>query len=703
MLPITLLLPTSKKWRNLSGNEARHHSSGNQSVLKYLSCAFLVLLGSNSSLANSAITVQPNLEFPQSSEPPPPSNPVQSKQNTEQDLENQRHLFQAALNALKNSENDIFLYLKKQLADYPLYPYLQYEHLKRLDPLKTLKPLDDFLTHYNQVPVSYSLRRNMLKAFYKQQDWQNYKKYHHPELSDASSQCRFQEAMYHTGSQLEAIENGLKLWNVDKSQVSNCDPLFEILIDKGSITEEIVWQRYSKAVLAHRYELAHYLQRFFKSPRYLSLARRYLSLDRNYHLLGNRDLFTERGAEISAVLGHAIRHQSKDDPREAQANWEYYQQHHLFNTATRTEIHTALSKAFYDRGDAASFANLVAAHPDLLEPNFQESRLRQLITEGNWRMLLAWIKSMPLTLQAEERWQYWYARSSSQLGQNDEAVSKIFKELAQKRNYYGFLASDWLNDTYRMEHNPPSVSEQQILQLADTPAMVRIRELRYHDMLTEAYREWHSIAKSMDEPNLLIAAQLAKRWQWHHQSILTMIRARYWDDIDTRFPILHREHFETHTSSRQLPIHLIMALARQESAYYDRAVSHAGARGLMQLMPPTARETATKHRIPYSSKNELFNPEKNIQLGTQYYRDMLNRFDNNRILATAAYNAGPHRVDRWLAKSQGRLPFDAWIETIPFKETRNYVQNVLAFSAIYAHHLGKEDRILNEKERKQRL
>ena len=182
-----------------------------------------------------------------------------------------------------------------------------------------------------------------------------------------------------------------------------------------------------------------------------------------------------------------------------------------------------------------------------------------------------------------------------------------------------------------------------------------------------------------------------------------MVKASRWDEIDVRFPVLHREPFETQSERQRLPVQLMLALARQESAFRAEALSPAGARGLMQLMPATAHEVARKHTIPFRSESQLFDPKLNIALGTSYYRDMLDRFQDNRILATAAYNAGPGRVKGWLNASDGRLPFDAWIEAIPFVETRNYVQNVLAFSAIYAHRLGTAEHLLSAHERQQPL
>ena len=133
------------------------------------------------------------------------------------------------------------------------------------------------------------------------------------------------------------------------------------------------------------------------------------------------------------------------------------------------------------------------------------------------------------------------------------------------------------------------------------------------------------------------------------------------------------------------------------------AKSPAGAMGLMQLLPSTAQQTAKKNGLSFS-KNDLLTPEKNITLGSHYLNHLLDVFDGNRILVAAAYNAGPSRVKQWLNKGKdAQLPYDVWIETIPFKETRGYVQNVLSFSVIYAYRLGQKQRFITPQEAVQQL
>jgi soluble lytic murein transglycosylase len=122
--------------------------------------------------------------------------------------------------------------------------------------------------------------------------------------------------------------------------------------------------------------------------------------------------------------------------------------------------------------------------------------------------------------------------------------------------------------------------------------------------------------------------------------------------------------------------------------------------GLVQVMPATAKATAKKYRIPYRNKKQLHQIATNLAIGSSYYQSLLERFDNNRILATAAYNAGPSRVDQWLSKTSGKLPFDVWMTLIPFKETRHYVSNVLMYSVLYSRKLGLEVPLLTPHEKK---
>jgi soluble lytic murein transglycosylase len=224
--------------------------------------------------------------------------------------------------------------------------------------------------------------------------------------------------------------------------------------------------------------------------------------------------------------------------------------------------------------------------------------------------------------------------------------------------------------------------------------MARARELRFHNDNLDANREWRQASANFTYPDWLAAAIVAGQWQWHSKAIASLGRAQYWDDVELRFPLAFADAINDAAQANQLDSPLLFALARQESAFDASATSPAGARGLMQLMPATAKSTARKYKIPYRRKTELYDPETNIAIASRYYSELLKRFDGSRILASAAYNAGPTRVAQWLNKSDGTLPFDIWMEVIPYKETRAYVRNILMYSIIYSREMGQQRPLL---------
>ena len=204
----------------------------------------------------------------------------------------------------------------------------------------------------------------------------------------------------------------------------------------------------------------------------------------------------------------------------------------------------------------------------------------------------------------------------------------------------------------------------------------------------------------MSPEELIAAASLAADWGWHYQAIFAMIGAEYWDDLQVRFPLAYAETLNKAATVNKLKPSLVFAIARQESAFGADVRSPAGAVGLMQLMPATARQTASRGGLSYQSSKDLLNPSANAALGTHYMGSLLQQFSDNRILAIAAYNAGPHRVQQWLKRLPNEVDHDVFIESIPFKETRNYVQNVLAFAVIYGYRLGESLAMISPAEKR---
>jgi soluble lytic murein transglycosylase len=234
--------------------------------------------------------------------------------------------------------------------------------------------------------------------------------------------------------------------------------------------------------------------------------------------------------------------------------------------------------------------------------------------------------------------------------------------------------------------------------------MARARELWLIGEKNLARIEWYYGLKTLDTEQIIAAGELARDWGWYNSGIVAMITGNLWDHLNLRFPLAYNDAIAQAAINTQLDKALIFAIARQESAFAEDAQSHAGARGLMQLMPATAKQQAASSGVKNHTTSDLFKPEHNIQLGSEYLGGLLTQFKGNRILATAAYNAGPHRVKQWLGTPVIEKPADVWVETIPFKETRQYVQNVLTYSVIYNYRMDDKFKmngnLLRENERK---
>ena len=228
--------------------------------------------------------------------------------------------------------------------------------------------------------------------------------------------------------------------------------------------------------------------------------------------------------------------------------------------------------------------------------------------------------------------------------------------------------------------------------------MQRLVELYAIGDRSDARREWAKLLPNLDAAQRAAAAYLIADIGWIDLSIMAANAADLHDDLSLRFPSPFTPTFVKESRARAVPISFLYGVARQESAFAPAARSSAGALGLMQLMPATAAATARNAGEPIPLTAALFDPVVNVHIASRHLAELLERYDGNRILVAAAYNAGPHRVDRWLRDRPAR-PADIWIETIPFAETRDYVKNVMAFAYIYGQRLGHPTKFLDADER----
>lgn len=617
-------------------------------------------------------------------------------------LQESRDAYRLIKAEFRHGVTTTFLRERQALAAYPLYPELEYQYLSLGMSLNRRAEVDAFLAGHDGLWQARQLRQTWLKLLYTGRQWSSMEEYFRPAEATTALRCQYHHAQYLAGKREVALREGLQLWLVGVSQPRECDPLFKLLADEQVITEEAGWQRLVDATRRNDYGLAKYLLPVLGSGKYLPPAESILMLHTHPEQVGQYQELLTQWPGILHIVEQALAQLARRDAPLALRHWQEYRLAHQFDDQTQSRMLDHLVKGLYQQGQPEQALAYLNANLPLADDRLLDWRLQILLRSGDWAALGRWLAALPANKAGEERWQYWRARTlllqDQDPNRHPQALATLGK-LAPLRSFYGFLASDQLRQPCQMQHEPVAVEDGEWEKMEQRPGMRRAREHLYHQEYISANREWLAATTGLDNAQLLVAAQVAQHWQWTQQVILTLGKAAYWNDIEMRFPLVYQPQFTGQAEKLDLPLPLLFAVSRQESAFAPFVTSPAGARGLMQLMPGTALEVARRYGIPYQRTQDLFDPELNIRLGAHYYKNMLQRFDGNRILATAAYNAGPHRVARWLGESKGKLPFDAWIEVIPFRETRQYVQNVLVYSVIFAHRLGRDAPLLSESEK----
>lgn len=246
-----------------------------------------------------------------------------------------------------------------------------------------------------------------------------------------------------------------------------------------------------------------------------------------------------------------------------------------------------------------------------------------------------------------------------------------------------------------MADNPIKADKQEINTLLAEKDFVIVNEFRALQRTKQAKQYWWQAIRGLKGTNLLVAAKIAEQWQWHKQAIMTVAQAKYWDDVNLRFPLDFTDKIQENSRLQGLDETIIYGLVRRESMFDEAASSPVGALGLMQVMPNTGKQIAKEINFPWKSSVDLLEASVNIKFGAYYYKQMLDKFSGNFALAAAAYNAGPDSVNRWL-NIANVYAADVWIETIPYKETRTYVAAVLTYALIYQRRLGGKQGLMSD-------
>ncbi|MGE6146868.1 transglycosylase SLT domain-containing protein [Aeromonas media] len=607
----------------------------------------------------------------------------------------EQSLYREGYDAVRANDQDRFQQIRARLNHYPLLPYLDYYQLAFRPGAADYSDVTRFIRQHGDTPQSNRLERAYLTYLAQSQQWSQFLRFYPAKPNSTDLLCMHYQARYYTGHKSEALQEAGKLWLTGQSRPDACDPLFQLWQQAGLRTQEKIWQRMNLAFEAQNPNLIRHLGAQLGGS-LKSYGDQMIALFEQPARAMNPVYFTT-APQSRQLLSLGLARYANEQPEAALRQLGEMKRRFGLSQGDVARVERAAARRLLLDRSLAQRNWLDATLVRMKDAELVELRARLAIWEEDWRGLEGWVKKMPMALQKEDRWRYWLARSLEVQGRQKPA-RELYLETANLRGFYGFMAAQRTGVPYRIKNQSVGHKVPDWRTASSRwPFLVRVRELLAMNEITAARSEWiHNMDRNPVAQRLEFG-HIALNQGWHELAILSSIRAEAWDAIDLRFPLPLKRTFSQMAQERTMNTSLLYAISRQESALYPLAQSPVGARGLMQLMPATARETASKLGVPYRNEQQLFDPAMNIRLGSAYLKRLLDVYDGNRILAAAAYNAGPGRVKRWREQSTNK-PMDVWVESIPYRETRNYVQNVLSFDLIYQHKLQQPLRFMSERE-----
>ncbi|MDH5736532.1 MAG: transglycosylase SLT domain-containing protein, partial [Gammaproteobacteria bacterium] len=588
--------------------------------------------------------------------------------------------------ALNTGHYRTYTQLVSQLEDYPLYQYLRFKEMRKNPGQLTRQTIDNFFQQFGDNQISSRLRSGLLKYYARTKRWDDFLHLYQDQNS-ITMECHYLTALLNTGQKDKALQLTEPLWLSAKSQPKACNKAFTAWNDAGLQTTELTWKRIQLAMSKGRTQLASHLADALQ-PDDRKWVNKWIKIHRSPQLASSQTLFSSFHPMSSTIQIHAIKRQARKDINKAVDLWADLNQQFTFTDNEKYSVYKVigLAMARSHHPDANQWLTQIPAQYSDTETN--EWLIRTYIRHANWQQMVDAIEALPEQDQSNLRWQFWWAYANEQLGYKLDAEG-IYHYLAGRRSYYGFLAADRLDLPYAFENRPLDIENYELATFSHYPEIIRAKEFYEVGKITDARREWHQLASNLSNRDMLIASKLAQHWGWHDRAIVTMGKTDYRDDIELRFPLPLKEKVAKYSQRSKIEPALTYAIIRRESAFMADARSSQGALGLMQIQPRTARFVARSMKVHYRGIKSLLQEDTNIKLGTGYLSKMLKNHDSQPVLATAAYNAGPHRVKTWLPETE-EMAAVRWIETIPFAETREYVSNVLAYTTIYQHLMNNE-------------
>lgn len=606
---------------------------------------------------------------------------------------NQDADFIAARDAFRAGDSAKLDRIATKLKHSPLEPYVAYYQLRIQLETVPARAIQEFLARPDDTPLINRLRAEWLRLLGKRQQWDEFSA-QFPRLVGEETDLTCYALRSRQSLQAEQVlHEARKLWTSNNADLpENCAPLLDAAIASGIISETDIWLRLRHALEEGNLTLAKRLSGKLPANRALSSSDLDSAATDPIAYLGAAPLDNAPEAQRFVAL-FALQRLAKQSPQLAYLQWESKAAY--FTKEEQGYFHGWLAYEAARKRDARALEWYQAAGSTPLSPQQLAWRTRTSLLAQNWREVQLSIDAMTPQQQREGVWRYWKARALKAQG-NLATANELFSQLSSEHNFYGQLASEEIGTNTRAAiptgYQP---GKTEINEMLARPAIQRTLALYRMDLRTDAFREWAWASRKLDDKQLLVAAEIARRNGMYDYAINTADRTTQVHDFNLRYLAPYRETLQDHIRHNELDEAWVYGLIRQESRFAYQAKSPVGATGLMQIMPATAKWIAQKIGIK-SFRQSLANQlDTHFRLGTYYMKTVLSSFDNNPLLASAAYNAGPSRASKW--RGDTLLEGAVYAENIPFDETRNYVKKVMSNTMYYSQLFGHPPSTLKQR------
>ncbi|MBI5752745.1 MAG: lytic transglycosylase domain-containing protein [Hydrogenophilales bacterium] len=572
----------------------------------------------------------------------------------------------------------------RKLQEHPLAPFVHYWQLSlNLDAAKP-EEVKAFLDGHGDVHVSDRLRAEWLKVLGKQKQWEQFQA-ELPRLvnEDAEVACyQLQARLAVLPTDKAPLAEAKRLWFSGADLASSCNPLFEQLADEELLSVDDVFARLRLALEAGNVSVARYVAQYLPGKYQSGVKPLESAADNPSRFLEKHsyDLSARGGREMVLFAIHRI---ARTDPEQAIHRWESIKSQ--FSPEEQAYVAGQIALHLARRHEPNALAWFGYAKEAPLSDLQLAWKARAAMRAQDWNALLSAIAWMSEAEKRRPEWRYWFARALKSLGL-PVAADEQFAVLSREHHFYGQLASEELGAIIGPAVATYKPAEEEIKTMANNPALQRALALYRLNLRLEGLREWTWAIRKFDDKQLLAAAELARRNDLYDRAINTADRTQQLHDFSLRYPAPYLDTMQGYTKPLNLDDAWVYGLVRQESRFIQVAKSSVGASGMMQLMPATAKWVAKKLGMKSFSLGVVNKLDTNFALGTYYMKHVLDTLSGSPVLATAAYNAGPGRARKW----QEMKPMEAaaYVESIPFNETRDYVKKVMSNSAYYAARFG---------------